>query len=238
MKVIRIIGAIATYLCMILIAAMMLLMVSDVIARTVFTRPIPGATEWVQVMLVCCMTSLGASIMVGSMVEINMFTKRLKPVPQVALDVVVLFLSLVIIVLIAIQQFRAGQRSMQNNVVWSSVKVPQWPFLYLFGVSYAVAALVVIMTIIRKIVALAQGRAEEEVRLGSTDFEFAFGKYKMSMIPVEAVMGENAGAQHEVETAKEPEEAAEGESAKEEAAPSEETAAKDAEKEKEEVNDQ
>lgn len=186
MKVIRIIGLITTYICMILIALMMLLMVSDVVARTVFSRPIPGATEWVQVMLVCCMTSLGASIMVGSMVEINMFTKKLKPVPQVVLDVIVLIISLVIIVLIAIQQFRAGQRSMQNNVVWSSVKVPQWPFLFLFGVSYAVAALVVIMTIIRKIIALAQGRAEEEVKLGSTDVPFAFTKYNMSMIPPEA----------------------------------------------------
>ena len=186
MKVVRIIGVIATYLCMVLIALMMLLMVTDVVARVVFTRPVPGATEWVQVMLVCCMTSLGASIMTGSMVEINMFTKRLKPVPQVALDVVVLILSLAIIVLIAIQQFRAGTRSMNNNVVWSSVKVPQWPFLYLFGFSYAVAAIVVIMTIVRKIIALAQGRAEEEVRLGSIDKEFAFGKYKMSMIPAEA----------------------------------------------------
>lgn len=186
MKVVRIIGVISTYICMILVALMMLLMVSDVVARVVFTRPIPGATEWVQVMLVCCMTSLGASIMTGSMVEINMFTKRLKPRTQVILDVFVLFISLAIIVLIAIQQFRAGNRSMQNNVVWSSVKVPQWPFLYLFGFSYAVAAVVVIMTIIRKIIALAQGNEEEEVRIGSIDKEFAFGKYKMSMIPAEA----------------------------------------------------
>lgn len=186
MKVVRIIGVISTYICMILVALMMLLMVSDVVARVVFTRPIPGATEWVQVMLVCCMTSLGASIMTGSMVEINMFTKRLKPRTQVILDVFVLFISLAIIVLIAVQQFRAGNRSMQNNVVWSSVKVPQWPFLYLFGFSYAVAAVVVIMTIIRKIIALAQGNEEEEVRIGSIDKEFAFGKYKMSMIPAEA----------------------------------------------------
>lgn len=186
MKVIRVIGVIFTYICMALIALMMLLMVSEVIARTVFVRPIPGATEWVQVMLVCCMTSLGASIMIGSMVEINMFTKRLKPVPQVVLDIIVLIVSLIIIILIAIQQVRAGGRSMQNNVVWSSVRVPQWPFLYLFGFSYAVAAVVVIMTIIRKIIALKQGRAEEEVRLGSADFEFAFGKYHMSMIPPEA----------------------------------------------------
>ena len=82
---------------------------------------------------------------------------------------------------------------MQNNVVWSSVKVPQWPFLYLFGFSYAVAALVVIMTIIRKIIALAQGKAEEEARLGSIDVEFAFGKYKMSMIPAEAFMKQAEG---------------------------------------------
>ena len=186
MKVIRIIGVIFTYVCMALVAMMMLLMVSEVIARTVFTRPIPGATEWVQVMLVCCMTSLGASIMVGSMVEINMFTKRLKPVPQVVLDIIVLIVSLIIIILIAIQQVRAGNRSMQNNVVWSSVKVPQWPFLYLFGFSYAVAAVVVLMTIIRKIIALAQGRAAEEVRLGSVDVPFAFTKYRMSMLPAEA----------------------------------------------------
>ena len=186
MKVIRIIGVIFTYVCMALVCAMMLLMVSDVFMRVVFTRPIPGATEWVQVMLVCCMTSLGASIMTGSMVEINMFTKRLKPKAQLILDIAVLIVSLAIIVLIAIQQIRAGNRSMQNNVVWSSVKVPQWPFLYLFGFSYAVAAVVVIMTIVRKIIALAQGRIEEEVRMGSADWEFAFGKYHMSMIPAEA----------------------------------------------------
>ena len=171
---------------MALVAAMMLLMVSEVIARTVFSRPIPGATEWVQVMLVCCMTSLGASIMVGSMVEINMFTKRLKPVPQVVLDIIVLIITLIIVILIAIQQVRAGSRSMQNNVVWSSVRVPQWPFLFLFGFSYAVAAVVVLMTIIRKIIALAQGRAEEEVKLGSVDVPFAFTKYHMSMLPEEA----------------------------------------------------
>lgn len=202
MKVIRIIGLFFTYVCMVLIALMMLLMVSEVIARTVFTRPIPGATEWVQVMLVCCMTSLGASIMTGSMVEINMLTKRLKPVPQVVLDIVVLFISLGIIILIAIQQFRSGNRSMANNVVWSSVQVPQWPFLYLFGVSYAVAALVIIFTIIRKIIALSQGRAEEEVRLGSADYEFAFGKYKMSMIPVEAFMKQNEGGEEKKEEVK------------------------------------
>jgi len=167
---------------MVLIALMMLLMVSDVLARVILNNPIPGATEWVQIMLVCCMTSLGASIMTGSMVEINMVTKKLKPTAQVVLDIVTLFISFAIVVLIAIQQFRSGMKSMNNNVMWSSVKVSQWPFLFLFGFSYGVAALTILMTIIRKITALAKGNVMEEVRLGSTDKVFAFGKYGMSVI--------------------------------------------------------
>lgn len=182
MKVIRIIGLVCTWICMGLIAMMMLLMVSDVLARVIFSNPIPGATEWVQIMLVCCMTSLGASIMTGSMVEINMVTKKLKPVPQVILDIVILTISMTIVILIAIQQFRTGVKSMNNNVVWSSVRVSQWPFLFLFGFSYAVAAITILMTIIRKIIALAKGNAMEEVLLGPTDKEFAFGKYAMSVV--------------------------------------------------------
>ena len=182
LKVIRIIGLLCTSICMGLIGLMMLLMVADVLARVLLNNPIPGATEWVQIMLVCCMTSLGASIMTGSMVEINMLTKRLKPRAQLILDIVILTVSLAIIVLIAIQQFITGMKSMTSNVMWTSVKIPQWPFLFLFGVSYGVAALTVLMTIIRKIVALAKGNIMEEIILGSTDKEFAFGKYGMSVV--------------------------------------------------------
>ena len=182
LKIIRYIGLACTYICMGLIGLMMLLMVSDVLARVMFNNPIPGATEWVQIMLVCCMTSLGASIMTGSMVEINMVTKRFSPVVQLILDIVVLAVSFAIIVLIAVQQFLSGMKSMDSNVVWSSVKVPQWPFLFLFGFSYGVAALTILMTIIRKIINLIKGNVMEEIVLGSTDKEFAFGKYGMSVM--------------------------------------------------------
>ncbi len=183
MKVVRIIGLICSYICMALLAAMALLIVSDVIARHIFASPIQGGAEWAQVMLVSCMTSLGASIMTGSMVDINMLTKHLKPKAQLILEVCILIVSLVMIILIAYQQFVQGTRSMERNVVWTAINFPQWPFLFLFGVSYAVAALTVVMTIIRKIVVLAKhGNYNEENQLGSVDWEFAFGKYGMSII--------------------------------------------------------
>lgn len=183
MKVVRIIGLICSYICMFLLAAMALLIVSDVIARHIFHSPIQGGAEWAQVLLVSCMTSLGASIMTGSMVDIDMLTKTFKPKAQLILEVIILIASFVMIVLIAYQQFVQGMRSLDRNVVWSAINFPQWPFLVLFGVSYAVAALVVIMTIIRKIIVLAKkGNYAEENQLGSVDWEFAFGKYGMSII--------------------------------------------------------
>ena len=183
MKVVRIIGLICSYICMFLLAAMALLIVSDVIARHIFHSPIQGGAEWAQVLLVSCMTSLGASIMTGSMVDIDMLTKTFKPKAQLILEVVILVASLIMIALIAYQQFVQGMRSLDRNVVWSAINFPQWPFLVLFGVSYAVAALVVIMTIIRKVIVLAKkGNYAEENQLGSVDWEFAFGKYGMSII--------------------------------------------------------
>lgn len=183
MKVVRIIGLVCTYICMILLALMALLMVSDVLARTIFHSPIQGASEWAQVMLVSCMTSLGASIMTGSMVDIDMLTKRFKPKAQLILEIVVLIASLIMVCLIAYQQFIQGMASMKRNVIWTAISFPQWPFLFLFGVSYAVAALVIIVTIIRKIIVLSgKGNIEAENKLGSVDFEFAFGKYGMSII--------------------------------------------------------
>ena len=183
MKVVRIIGLICSYICMALLAAMALLIVADVIARHLFHSPIQGGAEWAQVMLVSCMTSLGASIMTGSMVDINMLTKTFKPKAQLILEVIILIASLVMIILIAYQQFIQGMRSMERNVVWTAINFPQWPFLILFGISYAVAALVVVMTIIRKIIVLTKnGNVNEENQLGSVDWEFAFGKYGMSII--------------------------------------------------------
>ncbi len=183
MKVVRIIGLICSYICMALLAIMALLITADVLSRIIFKAPIQGGAEWAQVLLVSCMTSLGASIMTGSMVDINMLTKRLKPKAQLILEVCILIVSFVMIVLIAYQQFIQGSRSLERNVVWTAINFPQWPFLFLFGISYAVAALTVIMTIIRKIVVLVKhGNYNEENQLGSVDWEFAFGKYGMSII--------------------------------------------------------
>ena len=51
MKIIRGISGF-TWLCMGFIAALMLLMVAEVLDRAIFNRSIMGATEWAQVL--CC----------------------------------------------------------------------------------------------------------------------------------------------------------------------------------------
>ena len=175
MKVIRGICRFFTWVCMIMIAVMMLLMVADVIARSVFNNPITGATEIVQILLVCNMSAMGAAVLSGRMVEVNMLTSSMKPKTQVILDIIILIFTLAIIVLLCIQQFKYGVKQLNSNVIWTSIKVPQWPFVMLFGLSYAVGGLTVITTIIRKIMSAIHGDYEKEVKLGTMDPAFVYG---------------------------------------------------------------
>ena len=169
MKVIRGICRVFTWICMILIILMMLLMVADVVARVVFHAGITGATEWAQIMLVCNMTAMGAAILSGRMVKVDMLTSRLKPKAQVIFDIVILLVTLAVVILLCRQQFVYAVKQHVNNVAWTSVKVAQWPFVALFGLSYAVGALTIIATIIRKIVSASKGEYEKEVTLGTMD---------------------------------------------------------------------
>lgn len=176
MKVIRGICHVFVWICMVLIALMMLLMVADVVARVVFHAGITGATEWAQIMLVCNMTALGAAVLSGRMVEVDMVTSKLKPKPQVIFDIFILIITLAVVILLCRQQFVYAIKQHVNNVVWTSVKVAQWPFVAMFGLSYAVGALTIIATIIRKIMSAVKGDYEKEVALGTMDPIFVFGR--------------------------------------------------------------
>ena len=197
MKVIRAICHVFTWICMIMIFAMMLLMVADVIARSVFNHPITGATEIVQIMLVCNMSAMGAAVLSGRMVEVNMLTSALKHKTQVILDIVVLLFTLAIVVLLCIQQFKYGVSQLTKHVVWTSIKVPQWPFVMLFGLSYGVGGITIIATIIRKIMSAVHGEYEKEVKLGTLDPEFAFGKANVEQASKEAKAREDELAEIE-----------------------------------------
>lgn len=175
MKIIRGISRFFTWLCMGFIAALMLLMVAEVLDRAIFHRSILGSTEWAQVLLLCNMTALSAAIFSNRQIKIDVLTSRMSPKAQVIMDIVTLTLSFATIGFIAWQQVGYAIKSLNNGVFYNTIGLPQWPFIAMFAFAYAVGALTALSLVIRKIAAMVTGKWEEEAELEDMDPILVFG---------------------------------------------------------------
>lgn len=175
MKIIRVLCRIFTWLCMVFISAMMLLMVLEVLDRALFNRSIVGATEWAQILLLCNMSSFGASVLANRQVKVNILTSKLSPKAQVILDIVILTLTALTIGVLSWQQFNYAMTSFKQHIAYINIPIPQWPFVAVFAMSYGVAALTAVLLVIRKIGSAVKGEWELEAAMEDTDELFAFG---------------------------------------------------------------
>ena len=180
MKIIRGLCRFFVWLCMIFIVAMMVLMVAEVVRRALFNKAILGSTEWAQVLLCCTMSAFGAAVLTNRMTKVDILTSRMKPKTQVLIDIVTLLLAAVSIGALAWAQGAYALKVYKQHVFYTNIGLPQWPFVAVFAMSYAVAAIATLGVTIRKIVSAAKGEWEKEVRLGDADPIFAFGKHGMS----------------------------------------------------------
>jgi len=165
---------------MIFIVAMMLLMVAEVLSRAILNKAILGSTEWAQVLLCCTLSAFGAAVLTNRMTKVDIVTSRMKPKAQVLMDIVMLFLGAVSIGFLAAAQGAYALKVYRQHVFYTNIRLPQWPFVAVFAMSYAVAAIATLGVTIRKIVSASKGAWEKEVRLGDADPVFAYGKHGMS----------------------------------------------------------
>lgn len=177
MKVIRGLCRFFVWMTMFFIAALMLLMVAEVILRSIFGRAILGATEWACMLLLFELTSIGAAILSNRMIKVNMVTARLSKKVQVVLDIVMLTLCTGIIGVVAWRQFMYAMKSMSDGTKYVTIGLPQWPFIVLFALSYGVGAITTLLVLIRKIYNASKGRWELEAELEDMDPVFVFGKH-------------------------------------------------------------
>lgn len=177
MKVIRGISRVFVWMTMFFIVALMLLMVAEVILRSVFGKAILGSTEWACMLLLFELTSIGAAILSNRMIKVNMVTVRFSAKAQVILDIVMLALCSGIIGLVAWRQFMFAMKSMHDGTKYITLGLPQWPFIVLFSLAYAVGAITTLSVLIRKIINAAKGKWELEKELEDMDPVFVFGKH-------------------------------------------------------------
>ena len=161
---------------MFFIVALMILMVAEVILRSVFGKAILGATEWACMLLLFELTSIGAAVLSNRMIKVNMITVRFSAKVQVVLDIVMLILCTGTVGVVAWRQFVYAMKSMADGTTYVTIGLPQWPFIVLFAMSYAVGAITTLLVVIRKIANAAKGKWELEKELEDMDLTFVFGK--------------------------------------------------------------
>ena len=177
MKVIRGISRFFVWMTMFFIVALMLLMVAEVLLRSIFGKAILGSTEWACMLLLFELTSIGAAILSNRMIKVNMVTVRFSAKAQVILDIIMLTLCSGIIGLVAWRQFMFAMKSMSDGTKYITLGLPQWPFIVLFSLAYAVGAITTLCVLIRKIANAAKGKWELEKELEDMDPVFVFGKH-------------------------------------------------------------
>lgn len=176
MKVIRGLSRFFVYMTMFFIAALMLLMVAEVILRSIFGKAILGATEWACILLLFELTSIGAAVLSNRMIKVNMVTSKLSNKAQVILDIIMLIFCTSTIGVVAWRQFMYAMKTMSDGSKYISTGIPQWPFIVLFALSYAVGALTTLFVVIRKIMNAVKGNWDLEADLEDMDPIFVFGK--------------------------------------------------------------
>jgi TRAP-type C4-dicarboxylate transport system permease small subunit len=147
--------------------AVMVLVVLNIILRTVFKHPITGAYE-----LVGLLTAVGISLALANCqlnnghVAVGFFIDRLPINKQVRVDLVINTVSLIFWGLITWQLFIYGGVILSKGVVSSTASIPLYPFIFLIGIGLLSMSMVICLTLLELL-----GNALRGLSLAGWDLE-------------------------------------------------------------------
>ncbi|MBW2067088.1 MAG: TRAP transporter small permease [Deltaproteobacteria bacterium] len=139
MKIIDMIPRIAGLFSMGILFLMMLLTVADVFLRAVFNKPIIGATEIAEQMMVAIVfLGLGWCAQQGRQIRVDLFVTRYPPGVQRAIDLFVYCIGLILVAVICWRTFEATITVKDLNITSAYIGVPKYPFYAMAGSGWAV----------------------------------------------------------------------------------------------------
>ena len=140
------------------LAAMMLLTVSDVFLRYFFRRPIIGATEITENMMACLVFfALAWCAAQRSHLKVDPVISIFSPRVQAVFDTLTGLAGLVMVALITWRNFMEAIAIRQLNIVSSLIKIPAFPFYYVIALGSAILCLVMIVQVIQEIKKVVRG---------------------------------------------------------------------------------
>ncbi len=149
-KVLTVVAEILNVIAIVSLIFMMLLVVSDVVMRNVFTKPIVGATEMVRMSMVCLVPSFVSALISDRHVSVGIFVDNLGRKSQLVFDTVAYLMSAVICGLISYQTFQEMKFAINFGESYSMLKLPKWPLLMIFSITFGVMVPAIIAVLAKK----------------------------------------------------------------------------------------
>lgn len=154
----------ACFVGMVVVLLMMLLTTFDVIGRAFFTRPITGAFEITQYMLVIIVLfGIGYAQQTGRHVRVELFADKLPPRGQLALDSFFTFMAFGFFSLVAWQGWEGGFHALHVKTASDILRVPSYPFEFIIAVGAFLISLELLLKLVTSVKNLRGGIAGKEM---------------------------------------------------------------------------
>lgn len=161
MKVLRVIINIFMVIAAIATLAMLVIVVLDVILRIFFKSPIVGATEITQMLMVCITPAIGGTILEGRMTKVDVVVEKFPKGVQVVVDTIMYVITIVLFGMLSWRAFDLGAYQRSIGKVYSMLKIPEFPFLYLLAFAFAVSCIATIVVLLQYLKSARRKTAEK-----------------------------------------------------------------------------
>lgn len=138
------VGKVTGFVSVLALIVMVVITILDVFLKNIFLAPIPGALEITRMMMVCMSPAFVTVLMHNRHVSVGLIVDQLGRKGQVAFDVFGYLATAALLCLMCYQGFVMMLRRMAEGQVYTSLKMPTWPFWLIFALSLGLFALAVI----------------------------------------------------------------------------------------------
>jgi TRAP-type C4-dicarboxylate transport system permease small subunit len=131
---------------------MMLLTVADVVLRATLNKPIIGATEIAEQMMVAIVfLGLGWCALQGKQIRVDLFASRYSPAMQRVVDLMVYAAGLILVAIMCWRTSMATITVQKLGITCAYIEVPKYPFYALAAFGWAVLCLAMASLFIKRI---------------------------------------------------------------------------------------
>ena len=152
MKIIHILSRILNIVACGVLAAMMMLTVSDVFLRYFLRKPILGTTEITESMMVCLtFFALAWCAVQRSHLKVDLVMSKFSSRVQAVVDGITVFAGMIMVALFAWRSFLEALAVQELNIISSLLKIPAYPFYHVIALGCALLCIVMITQVIENI---------------------------------------------------------------------------------------